>query len=118
MTAIKEVPKVEENYPKLAGMMKALSDETRTKILSMLSENELCACMILKEFDITQPTLSYHMKVLCDSGLVNYRQDGIWMKYTVNIENLMIMKELLDEMLKRSKQQRMGNNDECFKLAE
>lgn len=92
-----------ENYIKLAGMMKALSDETRFKILSMLSENELCACMILKELEITQPTLSYHMKVLCDCGLVNYRQDGIWMKYTVNIENLRAIEDMLGEILKRSK---------------
>jgi ArsR family transcriptional regulator len=52
----------------------------------MLSKGELCACKILEEFHITQPTLSYHMKILCDCGLVNGRRDGIWMKYTINEE--------------------------------
>ena len=52
----------------------------------MLSSGELCACKVLEEFNITQPTLSYHMKILCDCGLVNGRRDGIWMKYTINEE--------------------------------
>lgn len=109
---------MKENYLKQALMMKAMSDETRVKILSLLSENELCACMILKELNITQPTLSYHMKVLCDSGLANSRQDGIWMKYTVNIENLASLKELLNGILKRSKKCRREISDGCAELAE
>lgn len=68
--------------------MKALSDETRVKILEMISQKELCACNILEEFNITQPTLSYHMKILCESGLVNSRKDGIWTKYSIDKENL------------------------------
>ena len=52
-------------------VFKALADETRLAILDMLSKEELCACHILQEFEITQPTLSYHMKILVDSGLVN-----------------------------------------------
>ena len=68
--------------------MKALSDETRVKILEMIYQKELCACNILEEFNITQPTLSYHMKILCESGLVNSRKDGIWTKYSIDKENL------------------------------
>lgn len=111
------MPEMKENFLKLASMMKALSDETRVKILSMLSENELCACNILRELEITQPTLSYHMKVLCDSGLVNFRQDGIWMKYTVNTDNLVLIEEMLGDMLKRNKQQTEEKSDECSELA-
>jgi ArsR family transcriptional regulator, arsenate/arsenite/antimonite-responsive transcriptional repressor len=88
---------VEKDYKKYAVMMKALGDETRVKIFDMLSEEELCACMLLEKFSITQPTLSYHMKILCDSGLVNGRKDGVWMKYSVNKENLHCLKEFLDE---------------------
>lgn len=75
---------MEIDYKGYASMMKALGDETRVKIFDMLSKGELCACKILEEFNITQPTLSYHMKILCDCGLVNGRRDGIWMRYTIN----------------------------------
>lgn len=57
--------------------IKALSDETRLEIFTMLSQDELCACKILEKFQITQPTVSYHMKILCESGLVFGRNDGI-----------------------------------------
>ena len=79
-----------------ALIFKALSDETRLKIIDMLSCDELCACDILEEFEITQPTLSYHMKILTESGLVNARKDGAWTRYTLNLElmrSLMIFLE-------------------------
>ncbi|HBP38265.1 MAG TPA: transcriptional regulator [Clostridiales bacterium] len=69
-----------------ALLFKALSDETRLKIVDMVSEVELCACDILEEFELTQPTLSYHMKILTDSGLVQARKDGSWMRYTLNAD--------------------------------
>lgn len=79
-----EVKELDKNYEQYATLMKALADETRIKIFDMLSGGELCACNILGEFDITQPTLSYHMKILSESGLVNSRRDGVWMKYSIN----------------------------------
>ncbi|MDD6479273.1 MAG: metalloregulator ArsR/SmtB family transcription factor [Oscillospiraceae bacterium] len=71
-----------------AELLKALSDETRIKILKMLSESEMCAAKILEQFSITQPTLSHHMKLLCDTALVNYRKDGKWTYYSLNRERL------------------------------
>ena len=65
---------------------KALSDETRLNIIDMLSCGEMCACDILEKFSISQSTLSYHMKTLVDSGLVNGVRDGAWMRYTLNKE--------------------------------
>lgn len=85
-----------DNYERLALFFKALSDETRVKILHMLADGELCACKILEEFQITQPTLSYHMKIMSDVGLVNSRKDGVWMRYTINKENLEILKDFLN----------------------
>lgn len=67
-------------------LFKALSDETRLKIIDMLSCGELCACEILEFFKITQPTLSYHMKILVETGIVNGVRDGAWMRYTLNTE--------------------------------
>lgn len=65
-------------------IFKVLSDDTRLKIIEMLSSEELCACHILEDFDITQPTLSYHMKMLVESGLVSSKKDGNWTRYSLN----------------------------------
>ena len=72
------------DYKKYVSALKALSDETRLAIVDMLRSGELCACMILEKFEITQPTLSYHMKVLVSSGLVSAHRDGAWMHYSLN----------------------------------
>jgi ArsR family transcriptional regulator, arsenate/arsenite/antimonite-responsive transcriptional repressor len=87
-----------KNYGEYALLMKALADETRVKIFDKLSEGEFCACKILEDFNITQPTLSYHMKILCDSGLVNGRRDGVWMKYSINIDGLNSLINLFDNI--------------------
>lgn len=92
------VRNLESSYKEYALFMKALGDETRLKIFHMLSGGELCACKILEEFHITQPTLSYHMKILCDSGLVNGRRDGIWMKYSINEKALEALKMVFNEI--------------------
>lgn len=89
---------MEKNYKKFALLMKALSDETRVNILDMISMEELCACKILEEFNITQPTLSYHMKILNDCGLVTSRKDGVWMKYTINMENIHTLREFFNSI--------------------
>lgn len=81
-----------------ALMFKALSDETRLKIVDMLSCEELCACNILEAFKITQPTLSYHMKILTDCGLVNARKEGAWTKYSLNMELIDALKSFLNNV--------------------
>jgi len=87
-----------QDYSSYAACMKALADETRLRIFMMLSQGELCACKILEEFQITQPTLSYHMKNLCESGLVCGRKDGIWMKYSINPAKLTLIKALFEDL--------------------
>lgn len=68
------------------AICKALGDETRLKVVQLLSGGELCACKILESLDITQPTLSHHMKLLCDSGIVQSQKVGKWQHYTLNPE--------------------------------
>lgn len=92
-----------KNYNQLALYMKALSDETRVKILEMISHEELCACKILEEFHITQPTLSHHMKTLCGSGLVNSRKDGIWAKYSIDKNNFECLQDFINDIAKNMK---------------
>ena len=73
-----------------ALIFKAMSDETRLKILSMLTNGTTCACKILEAFNFTQPTLSYHMKQLTDSGLVDSEKRGKWVHYSLNVERVEI----------------------------
>ena len=74
-------------YDEGAKLIKALSDTSRLKIIDILSCGEMCACDILEHFDFTQSTLSHHMKVLIECGLVEYRKDGLWTFYSLNIVN-------------------------------
>ncbi|WMJ80922.1 metalloregulator ArsR/SmtB family transcription factor [Clostridium sp. MB40-C1] len=75
------------NYEENAKIIKALSDGSRLKIIDILSCGEKCACDILEYFDFTQPTLSHHMKVLIDYGLVECRKEGLWSYYSLNSSN-------------------------------
>ena len=74
------------HHAEYVPVLKALSDETRLKIVEMLSGGEMCACKILERFSITQPTLSYHMRILTECGIVDGRRDGAWMHYHLNSE--------------------------------
>lgn len=65
-------------------IFKALADETRLKIIEMLSCGEMCACDFLESFQISQPTLSYHLKILSDCGLVQSRKEGSWIIFRNN----------------------------------
>ncbi len=72
----------------VALICKALGDSNRLQIVKMLSEGEKCACNLLELFEITQPTLSHHMKTLCECGLVEVRREGKWSHYSLNCETL------------------------------
>lgn len=87
------------SYSEYAPVFKVFSDETRLKIIDMLSCGELCACHILEELNITQPTLSYHMKMLTGCELVHARKDGVWMKYQLNEEKVVELKEFINYIL-------------------
>lgn len=74
---------MELTYEKFVPVFKALADETRLKVIDMLSCGELCACDLLDDLDISQSTLSYHMKILTDCNLVKSRKDGQWVRYSL-----------------------------------
>ena len=78
---------MKREYEQNAKIIKALSDPGRLKIIDMLSCGEKCACKILEEFQFSQPTLSHHMKVLIDCGLVESRKEGLWSHYSLNVTN-------------------------------
>lgn len=68
----------------LATILKALADQNRLKIMDMLSCGELCACDLLAGLNISQPTLSHHMKKLVQCQLVTVRNEGSWAYYSLN----------------------------------
>lgn len=78
----------EIDYAEYAKIFKVFSDPKRLKIMDMLSNGELCACRILEEFAITQPTLSHDMKLLSDIGLVIPRKEGKWTHYSLNMDKM------------------------------
>ena len=86
-------------YIKNAKIFKALSDQNRLKILHILSGGERCGCELLNHFNFTQPTLSHHMKVLIDCGLVYSRKAGTWNHYSLIEENTSELVKFLDETI-------------------
>lgn len=75
---------METQHQKNARVFKAFCDENRLMILELLHSGEKCACVLLEKLDIGQSTLSYHMKILCESGIVDSRQEGKWTHYRLN----------------------------------
>lgn len=83
---------------KTATVFKAFCDENRIRILDMLSTGEKCACRLLEEIDVTQPTLSHHMKILCDSGIVVGRKEGKWTHYSISQKGIEKAQKYLDTL--------------------
>ena len=67
-----------------ARVFKAFGDENRLTILELLQSGEKCACVLHEKLNITQPTLSHHMKILVDSGIVIARKEGKWTHYSIS----------------------------------
>ena len=89
---------MENKYEINAKVFKALSDPNRLMIIEMLQSRERCACELLEDMNIAQSTLSHHMKILCDSGLVNSRPHGKWMYYALGKAVCEATKTLLNEI--------------------
>lgn len=71
-------------YEEHAKVFKALCDPNRLAILEQLRSGEKCACVLQEPLDLTQSGLSYHMKILCESGIVTSRQEGKWTHYKLS----------------------------------
>jgi ArsR family transcriptional regulator len=75
---------VKDVYIKNARVFKAFCDENRLMILHLLQSGEKCACILLERLNIAQSTLSHHMKILVESGIVRARKDGKWTHYSID----------------------------------
>lgn len=84
-------------YADNARVFKAFCDENRLRILELLRSGEKCACVLLDDLHITQSTLSHHMKILCDSGVVQGRKEGKWVHYSIDPEGAEFAVQLLKQ---------------------
>lgn len=86
------------NYQVNAKVFKVFCDENRLMILELLQSGEKCACYLLEKMYIGQFTLSHHMKILCESGIVTSRKEGKWTYYSINPEGSEYAGKLLQEL--------------------
>lgn len=99
---------MEKTYQEQAKVFKALCDPKRLAILEQLRSGEKCACVLLEPLDLTQSGLSYHMKILCDSGIVVSRQEGKWTHYRLNSSGRDYAVELLKKLTTPDAEQKTG----------
>ena len=92
-------------------MFKALGDNTRIEIIQLLAQGELCANEIHESFDFSQPTLSYHMKMLTESGLVRSRRDGAWVRYSLNKDAMNILMHWFDDQIASQRTQNSAQTE-------
>lgn len=88
-----------EDAQKVARVFKALSDPARVRLLSMIAENpdgEVCLCELTASVELTQPTVSHHMKLLVDAGLVTREQRGRWAYYAIDSNAFSDLRAVLD----------------------
>lgn len=86
-------------HAKAARIFKAIGDENRLQILALLRNGERCACKLLEDLEISQSTLSHHMKLLCDAGLVKGRKEGKWVHYSIEPSAAADIQQLLCKIL-------------------
>ncbi|WP_373281338.1 metalloregulator ArsR/SmtB family transcription factor [Nocardia transvalensis] len=82
----------------LAGMFKALADPVRLRVLSLIAARgggEVCVCELTPAFDLSQPTISHHLKVLREAGLIDSQRRGTWVYYRVIPEALQRLSSVL-----------------------
>ncbi|MDR1703716.1 MAG: metalloregulator ArsR/SmtB family transcription factor [Clostridiales bacterium] len=96
-----------------ARVFKAFCDENRLQILELLQAGEKCACVLLEDLKISQPTLSHHMKILCESGLVVGRKAGKWTHYSISPEGAQTAAKLLEKLTTVTETDNGGGDARC-----
>ncbi len=89
---------MDNTHEENAKVFKAFCDEKRLAILALLRSGEKCACVLIEKMEIGQSSLSYHMKILCESGLVESRQEGKWTHYRLSEQGSQYAAELLTKL--------------------
>jgi len=87
------------NNEQFIGVMESLSDPIRINILELMMNGEICVCDIVKVTGLSQSKISYHIKILKDSGLVSDRQEGRWVYYKLDLEVLTDIKNWMGNLI-------------------
>lgn len=89
-----------ENFNRDAKIFKSLSDENRLQVLNILKNGEKCGYELLEELKISQPTLSHHMKILCEAGIVKSKRRGKLIFYTISNMGYSIISGCIEKYVK------------------
>jgi len=95
----------------VARTFKALSDETRLRIIKLLEHGELCVCDIAAALDMIQPKVSFHLGILKNAGFLNGRKQGKWIHYRINNSDL-FKRFLVYSVLERISKETVGQDKE------
>ena len=94
------------NSAQFVGIMESLSDPIRINILELMMNGEICVCDIVKVTGLSQSKISYHIKILKDSGLISDRQEGRWVYYKLDLEVLSEIQNWISNLIQSSKNKR------------
>jgi len=83
---------------KMALIFKALGDKNRLALLELIARGENCGCTLIDKLDVTQPTMTYHINILEEAGLITSRKEGIWRKLEINQESLEMLSIYLKDL--------------------
>jgi len=86
----------------MAKAFHSLSDVNRLTIVEALSKGETCGCTIIDKLPVSQPTMSYHLKLMTDNGLLTSFKEGTWKKHHLNTDMIATMIAYLNDLLKDS----------------
>lgn len=104
---------MKNNFADNAVVFKALADENRLKIFELLRQGEKCGNELLDAVNVSQSTLSHHMKVMCASGIVKSRKDKTWTYYSISAEGAAKAQALLIELTGISPERADEENSEA-----
>jgi len=95
------MPLPAERQAALIGAFKALADPSRFEIFRLIAAqtDPLCACDVVDRFDLTQPTISHHLKVLREAGLIDVSRRGVWAYYAANPDGLAALRSALGALM-------------------
>ena len=90
------------NSKQFIGVMESLSDPIRINILELMMSGEICVCDIVKVTGLSQSKISYHIKILKESGLISDRNEGRWVYYKLDLEVLSDIKNWMGNLIQSS----------------
>ena len=107
------IPQATSELATLARRFHALADEKRLRILDLLRGGELCVCDLVNELDVSQPLLSFHLRILREAGLVSDRKDGRWVHYSLVPGGVAELEEAAAELGRVAHGRRRGCEGAC-----